>query len=191
MSKESLLKKEFKESDIQRARNLINKDFTAKTKIQSGYQHSKKEYTEGDVWTESGKTWTIKNGIKQNITKLDTAKKALRIAFCFPKFNGKMKHPISKKMYKIHGFCMNCTVEMEHNLKMAGLYKQYEKSMIKGNIKSFIDDIEEWVLATVDNKLSFVTEQGDVEDWQGMSSNSKRKILEDLKSYTTYIRKQL
>ena len=86
---------------------------------------------------------------------------------------------------------MNCTIEMEHNLKMAGLYKQYERSMIKGNIKSFIDDIEQWVLSTVDNKLSFVTEQGDVEDWQGMSSNTKKKILEDLKNYTSYIRKQL
>lgn len=191
MSKESLLKKEFKESDIQRARNLINKDFTAKTKVQSGYQNYTKEYKEGDVWEVSGKTWTIKNGIKQNITKLDTAKKALRIPLCCPKCNGNMNHPISKKMYKIHGFCMNCTVEMEHNLKMAGLYKQYEKSMIQGNIKAFIDDIEEWVLATVDNKLSFVTEQGDVEDWQGMSTNSKKKILADLKNYTSHIRKQL
>ena len=36
MSNESLLKKEFKESDIQRVRNIVNKDFTKKTKIQSG-----------------------------------------------------------------------------------------------------------------------------------------------------------
>ena len=38
MSKESLLKKEFKQSDVERARNLVKKDFTSKTKDQIGYQ---------------------------------------------------------------------------------------------------------------------------------------------------------
>ena len=38
MSSESLLKKEFKEADVQRVRNLVNKDFTAKTKDQVGYK---------------------------------------------------------------------------------------------------------------------------------------------------------
>ena len=40
MSKESLLKKEFKHSDVQRVRNLVNKDFNSKTKLQSGYKKS-------------------------------------------------------------------------------------------------------------------------------------------------------
>ncbi len=44
MAKDSLLKKEFKQSDVQRVRNLVNKDFTSKTKIQSGYAKSSKRY---------------------------------------------------------------------------------------------------------------------------------------------------
>ena len=79
MAKDSLLKKEFKQSDVQRVRNLVNKDFTSKTKIQSGYAKTSKRYKEGDIWEEQGKKWTIKNGIKQNVTKLDKAKKAVRI----------------------------------------------------------------------------------------------------------------
>ena len=75
--KESLLKKEFKQSDVARARNLVNKKFTDKTKIQSGYQKVYSKHTEGDVWEESGKTWTIKNGIRQNITKLEVHYKRL------------------------------------------------------------------------------------------------------------------
>ena len=126
MSKETLLKKEFKQSDVQRVRNIVNKDFTSKTKLQSGYQKQIKRYKEGDIWEESGKTWTIKNGIKQNITKLDNAKKALRIPLRCPKCNGSMEHWLAKKMYKIHGFCFDpCTVEYEDSLKQAGLYKQY------------------------------------------------------------------
>ena len=58
------LKKEFKHSDVQRVRNIVNKNFTAKTKIQAGYQKALIKYIEGDVWEESGKSWTIKNGLK-------------------------------------------------------------------------------------------------------------------------------
>ena len=36
MSKETLLKKEFKKSDVQRVRNIVNKDFTSGVKVQTG-----------------------------------------------------------------------------------------------------------------------------------------------------------
>ena len=135
MSKESLLKKEFKESDLQRARNLVNKDFTSKTKSQTGYQKTYNFYEEGDIWEENGKTWTIKNGLKQNITKLDSAKKAARIPLSCPKCGGPLRHRLAKKMYNIHGFCFDpCTVEYEASLRKAGLYEQYEKRMMQNNM---------------------------------------------------------
>jgi len=37
MAKESLLKKEFTSKDVNRARNLVNKDFSAKTVDGIGY----------------------------------------------------------------------------------------------------------------------------------------------------------
>jgi len=192
MSKESLLKKEFKESDVQRIRNIVNKDFTSSTKVQTGYRKSKKRHKEGDIWEEGGKQWTIKEGIKQNITKLDDAKKALRMPLCCPKCGGPLEHWMSKKMYKIHGFCFDpCTVEFEAELRKAGLFKEYERKMITGNIKEFVNDIESWVLNSINDKNSFVTEAGDLEDWGGMSKKSKDKILNDLKDYTSRIRKQL
>ena len=66
MAQENMLKKEFKHSDVERLRNLVKKDYTAKTKLQTGYQKKLNKYKEGDIWEESGKKWTIKNGIKQN-----------------------------------------------------------------------------------------------------------------------------
>ena len=192
MSKETLLKKEFKQSDVQRVRNLVNKDFTSGVKVQTGYRKSTKKYKEGDIWEESGKQWTIKNGIKQNITKLDDAKKALRIPLRCPKCNGSMEHWLAKKMYKIHGFCFDpCTVMYEDSLKKAGLYKQYEERMIKGNAKQVIDDIERWILDSVNDTHTFVTEQGVIEDWGGMNKETKEKILNDLKEFTTTMRKHI
>ena len=191
MSKESLLKKEFKQSDVQRARNLVNKDFTAKTKEQVGYQKAYKRYEEGDIWDEGGKTWTIKNGIKQNVTRLDAAKKAIRIPLRCPKCGGPMKHWLAQKMYRIHGFCFDpCTVEHEASLRKAGLYEQYEKRMMQGNMKAFAKDIEEWVLDYVSQQESFVTEDGVVEDWDNNSTHND-KILENLKEYLSIINKHM
>ena len=189
MSKESLLKKEFKQSDVQRARNLVNKDYTASTKVQSGYRKSTKRYKEGDVWEDNGKTWTIKNGIRQNVTKLDKAKKAVRIPLRCPNCGGPMKHHLAKKMYKLHGMCFDpCTIEMENNLKKIGLYEEYVKKMMSGNISTFANDIESWVLQSINDSSNMVTEDGTIEDWGGMNKEYKEKILNDLRTYVTNLR---
>ena len=192
MSKESLLKKEFRQSDVERIRNIVKKDFTASTKLQSGYQKTQSRHKEGDIWEEGGKSWTIKNGIKQNITRLDQTKKAIRTPLTCPKCGGSMKHWLAKKMYKIHGFCFDpCTVEYESTLRKAGLYEQYEKSMMSGNISGFIKDVENWFLESLEDKGNFVTEEGDVEDWGGMSNKFKEKITKDLKEYTNLLRNHI
>lgn len=192
MSKnESLLKKEFKHSDVQRVRNLVNKDFTGKTKLQTGYQKSYVAHKEGDIWEEGRKTWTIKNGIKQNITKLDAAKKALRVPLSCPKCGGSMKHHLAKKMYKIHGFCFDCTIEYEAGLKKAGLYEKYEKNMIQGSMKSFAKDLSSWVDMYVQTKATFVTEQGVIEDWKGNQQAQNDKVLENLQEYLTILNEHL
>lgn len=191
MSNESLLKKEFKHSDVQRVRNIVNKDFTGKTKQQAGYKKAFEYHVEGDIWEEGGKQWTIKNGIKQNITKLDAAKKAVHIPLTCPKCGGPMKHWLAKKMYRIHGFCFDpCTVEMEADLQKAGLFEQYEKRMMSGNMKAFADDIESWVTETISTSSTFVTEDGTIEDWGGMSKEKMQEILKGMKEYVEYIREK-
>jgi hypothetical protein len=191
MSRESLLKKEFKEADVKRVRNLVNKDFTSGIKQQAGYTKIKGRYKEGDVWEESGKEWTIKNGIKQNITKLDSAKKAVRLPLACPRCSNRMKKRLDKKMFKVHGFCFDCVVDFEANLKQAGLYEDYEKKMMAGNIKEFIVDIEAWVTESLQDKITMVTEAGDKENWGGMSDSYKDKITDDLQKYISRLRKHV
>jgi hypothetical protein len=188
--KESLLKKEFKESDLQRARNLVNKDFTGSTKTQTGYQKSYVRRIEGDVWNEGGKSWTIKNGLKQNITKLDAAKKAIRIPLACPQCKGKMTHWLAKKMYKIHGVCFNCTVENEQALKKAGLYDQYEKRMMQGNMRAFAQDIQDWSVDFVNESQDVVTEDGVIEDWNSNSS-AKKQVIKNVKDYLDILNKHI
>ena len=70
-----LKKSEVKAKDLRRIQNIYEGKLNKKTNIQIGYKKETKEYSEGDIWEESGKKWTIRNGIKQTISNLDKIKK--------------------------------------------------------------------------------------------------------------------
>ena len=62
---------------------------------------------------------------------------------------------------------------------------------MSGNISGFIKDVENWFLESLEDKGNFVTEEGDVEDWGGMSNKFKEKITKDLKEYTNLLRNHI
>jgi hypothetical protein len=188
---ESLLKKEFKSRDVNRARNLVNKDFSAKTVDGVGYQKAHEVRNEGDIWEENGRTWTIKDGLKQNITKLDAAKKALQTPLTCPKCGGTMNYHLSQKMYKIHKMCFDCVINYEAELRKAGLYDAYEKAMIQGSLRAFLVDVEQYILDSINTVDTFVTEQGDIEDWKGNKTKTDNELSEHLKDYLQHARKHL
>lgn len=189
--KESLLKKEFRQSDVNRARNLVKKDFSAKTVDGIGYTKTQGVYQEGDTWEESGRTWTIKNGIRQNVTKLDIAKKALQVPLKCPKCKGSMNYHLSQKMYKIHKICFDCVIDYEAELRKAGLYESYEKSMIQGSLRSFIKNVEEYILDSINSTDTFVTEQGDVEEWNNNTTQRNNQLTEGLKDFLRHVKTHL
>lgn len=187
---ESALLKPFKERDLQRVRNLVNKKFGEKTTHQVGYKKEDNNYKEGDNWEENGKKWTIKNGIKQTITSLDILKKLLQLPLVCPKCNNPMKNKeLDKKMFFLHKMCFNCVIEYETELKRQGKYEEYEKSIIQNNVSSYIKDLEDsfrdFVLEKTNN--SFVTEQGDIETWNGGDIDYEQ-MAKDLKEYINNIK---
>ena len=97
-----MLKKEFKKKDVERMRNLIKGNTNSSTEIQIGYTKKQEDYKEGDIWEENGKTWTLKNGIKQTATKLDKIKKEATMPLFCPNCGKLMKHHLNAKFYKIH-----------------------------------------------------------------------------------------
>ena len=74
--KDNVLKKEFNKKDVKRLRNLVKGKSSERTGQGVGYTKKDEFYEEGDTWEENGRMWTIRDGIKENITKLDKAKKA-------------------------------------------------------------------------------------------------------------------
>ena len=181
--KENLLKKEFKYKDVQRARNLIKKDYHAKTVEGVGYQKAHEEKKEGDIWEEDGKTWTIKSGIKQTISKLDSIRKSVAKPLHCPKCNGIMNNHLHDKMWKIHGMCYDCVINMEAGLRKLGKFEQYERAMITGNLTSWAKDMEQFLLESLNDTQTVVTEAGDVEDWQSNKKEREKKIMATMEDY--------
>ena len=158
-------------------RNIISKKYNNKTQIRSGYIKQPNEYSEGDVWEEKGKQWTIRNGIKRTIPKLDAARNEYSIPVCCPKCNGKMQHPAHKHTYHRWGICFICTSKWEQSMKSDGTYDNFIKDIQDQNFNVWIKDIvaeyDEWLESR--NSKAYVTEAGDIEDWSGGKSSKELK----------------
>jgi len=162
------LNKEFKRTDVNRMRNLIQGKGSTSTGKQIGYKKKTEDYKEGDVWKENKKTWTIKNGIKQTISKLDAIKKEVFMPLCCPKCSKVMKKRLDKPNYKIHKTCFDCVIEFEHKLRIRGEYDDYIKKLEAKNSLDIVDEMESYLLDAINtSNEGFVSEDGVIERWKG------------------------
>ena len=185
---ESQLTREFDERDLQRMRNIITGNTADATRIQTGYEKKTVERKEGDVWEENGKKWTIKNGLKQTVTKHDKLRELVKMPLKCPKCERAMKaNKLNKKMWNIHKKCFDCVIEYETKLKATGGYEEYAKKIMNANKNTFADDYEaavkEYETAQPD---TYVSEAGDIENWVGGKVNPE--IIKALKENIKQLR---
>lgn len=184
MSESGQLKKEFGQRDVQRMRNIITGKAGDRTNIQSGYEKSRQEYKEGDIWEDGGKQWTIKDGIKQTVTKFDKIKRLVVLPLKCPSCNKPMAPTeLNKKMYSIHTTCFECVIQKETKLKGEGKYQEYEKNLLNANKNHMLDDLEIAIDSWINEKDTFVSEDGVVESWSSTKGNDEfyKKFKEDIK----------
>jgi len=186
MKKDNVLKKEFKKKDVERMRNLVKGKTGAKTTQGVGYTKKYEHHKEGDVWEEDGRKWTIKNGIKQNITKMNKVKElGLTPLFC-PSCSKVMNHPNDKIMYKNHRKCFDCMVVFESRLRREGKWEEYQNGIRNEGVDRLIADYRKFIEEKLNEKSnSYVTEQGDVENWVG--SIDREKLLNEMEEGIKYL----
>jgi hypothetical protein len=176
---DTVLKKEFKSRDVQRARNLIQGKVGDKIGMGVGYTKKEEFHSEGDIWEIDGKKWTIKDGIKQNVTRFDAAKKLHQTPIFCPNCNTQMKKHFDKDYYMIHKKCFDCVIDFEHDLHKSGLYESYEKNIRNADIDGFIKDFKLYVEdELIQSNSSHIAENGDVEKWDG--NLNKERVIEAL-----------
>jgi len=189
MKNNSVLKKEFKQRDVERLRNLVKGKYGERTTMGTGYTKAKEFHNEGDVWEENGRQWTIKNGIKQNITKLDKAKEGIIVPLFCPSCSGVMKPNRDKMWYILNNHCFNCQVDYEHKLRLEGKLEQVEKQVGNDFIDGVTQDFEVWFEDMINSKEQFVTEAGDIEKWDGSGKEQLLKQKEEALKYLQSLKK--
>jgi len=185
------LNKEFRKTDVNRLRNLIQGKTGDSTNTQIGYNTKQEDYKEGDVWVEGRKTWTIKNGIKQTISKLDAIKKEVFMPLCCPNCGNVMKKQLDKPNYNIHKKCFDCVIDFEATLHHnPGDYEDYIEKLKLRNSLDMLDKTESYLLDVVNSSNNeYISEQGEVERWVG--GVDKEKYTKDITKYASDVREKL
>lgn len=183
------LKKEFSDKDKKRMRALLTGNESKRETIGIGYRKVDEIHNEGDIWEEDDRKWTIKNGIKQNITKLDKLKQHFIVPIFCPHCSSQMKHKFDNDFYKVHGKCYSCVIKFETELRRLGLFEEYEKNIINSNIDGIIKDFTAYIYdrITENESSSYITETGVIEKWDG--NLDKDRVLQSLKDTIEFLNK--
>lgn len=105
---------------------------------------------EGDVWEDvNGKTWTVKNGIKQSVTKLDAAK----TPWWCPRCSKPMNHRFDTKFWHTRGYCMDCNVKVETEIRRLGKWNEFERNLL---LRNYVADLKE-TIAELENYRNTVS----------------------------------
>ena len=187
MSQDPILKKEFAKRDVERIRNLVKGKYGEKNQESVGYTTPAEFHNEGDVWeSRDGRKWTIKGGIKQNITKLDKAKKAHVMPLFCPKCKKVMNQRVDKPYYLTYKNCLKCFAKFTDELKSEGKYEEYFNGINNKVIDQRVQDFKDYVKEKLEeSNTGHVTEQGDVEIWHGKLN--EKKVDEYTESVIEYL----
>ena len=188
--KENVLKKQFAEKDIQRIRNLVKGKNGEKITHGVGYIKESKDYNEGDIWQENGRTWTIKEGIKQNITKLDKFKKVSVPILC-PNCKQVMDKQLDPFYYKSYGECLDCRATTETRMKIEGKWQTYTDHTFNLEIDQTIEEYKAFFKEKLEeSNQGTVTESGEVERWFGSINNERaQESLDEVIKYLESLKK--
>jgi len=187
---DNILKKEFNKKDVERLRNLVKGKGSERTGQGVGYTKKQEFHEEGDVWKEDGRTWTIKDGVKQNITKLDKFKKAAVPLFC-PTCNHVMNRQLDPHYYRAYGACIDCIAKKQTKLKLEGKWQDHKIEVHNKEIDKTIEEYKAFMKEKMNESNSgFVTESGEVEKWVGgVNKERAEKALKEGIEYLESMKK--
>lgn len=150
-----------------------------------GYESEETKRQIGEVWTDvNGVTWEQKDGYKSSVTKMDDVRQYLnKLSTCSIEECQTVSYSkIDKKLIRKTGKCLDCLQKYEFQLKKDGTYAYYEDYKITCNMLSHATDNKikyETALDDITNKVSFVNETGEIENWKW--DIDIEKVKEDLK----------
>ena len=165
---DNVLKKQFQKRDVERLRNLVKGKYGDRTTIGVGYNgETYEDHKEGDIWEQNGKTWTIRDGIKENITKLDKFKKTSTPIFC-PKCKQIMDKQLDSLYFKSYNHCLDCQTKFETKLKIEGKWQDHVNITFNSEIDQQIEEYKNYFNSLLlDGNQDYISENGEIQKWVG------------------------
>tara|TARA_B110000305_G_scaffold47857_1_gene51286 strand:+ start:40 stop:612 length:573 start_codon:yes stop_codon:yes gene_type:complete len=187
---DNVLKKDFNKKDVERLRNLVKGKAGERTSQGIGYTKKEEFHKEGDIWEADGRKWTIKDGVRQNITKLDKFKTAAVPLFC-PTCKGIMNKQLDPHYFKAYGACLDCTKKLETKHKLKGTWKNHTKDIHNQELDHTIEEFKAFMnMKMNESNDGFITEAGEIEKWDGgINKERAQKSLEEGIEYLKSLKK--
>ena len=188
---DSVLKKEFQKRDVERLRNLVKGKYGDRTTVGIGYSKTPEgEHKEGDIWKSDGKEWTIKDGLKENITKLDKFKKAAIPLFC-PECKQIMDKQLDPFYFKSYGHCLDCRTKFETQLKIKGKWENYVNSTFNAEIDQQIEEYKGYFESILsEGNQNYVSENGEIQKWVGgIDKERAQNALDEMVKHLNSLKK--
>jgi len=188
---DNVLKKQFQKNDVERLRNLIKGKHGNRTTVGIGYNGEViEDHKEGDIWEQGGKTWTIKDGIKENVTKLDKFKKAAVPLFC-PSCKQIMDKQLDPFYFKSYNCCLNCRTKFETKLKLEGKWQDYVDSTFNAEIDKQIEEYKSYFESILsEGNQNYVSENGEIQKWVGgIDKERAQHSLDEMVKYLNSLKK--
>ena len=170
--------------NIKAVQQMLDGTHKFQTKKTVGFSDAKSKQYEhheiGDAWEETdahGNTYVVeqRDGFRIRKTKNSDLFQSVRDELqSFPNCRKETctcigTHHLDQKMRKIHGMCFDCVIEMEHEMKKAGTYEEYEQHKIRENALAWLRDAErdvEMLKQTYTQATEYVTNaDGEIETW--------------------------
>lgn len=137
----------------------------------------------GDVWEENGVVWEQKSygRVKQSKVSSELAKVRQYLqqkSDCKSETCSKSKYgKADKTLISKTGYCSKCLAEKEQQIKLDGLWEEYEAYKIYSNMAAYGTEVlQKWnqALDEVSNIHEYINDDGSVEKW---SSNEDVQTL--------------
>jgi hypothetical protein len=125
----------------------------------------------GDRWTDAeGIEWEQKDGYKIRVSRFDELRSELNSFKNCRKETCTCVDPgrADMKMKVIHGMCLDCVIDMEHELRLEGKFEEYASNKLKHNALSWLRDAEQEtneLAIAVQKAPEFVHVDGRVDKW--------------------------
>jgi len=169
--------------NLSRIKNILDGNYDDSTKIIVGPVHTKPKRNEGDIFIEDDKKWIIKDGVKVCIPKLSNLRKYIIPPYTCPVCSKALISIKDKKCWTFSKMCIDCFVKDDTYKSTIEIKSTILNAYKKQNAIDYLNHMKEYIKSYLNTyeSNSFITENGDIEDWNNNLPKDKLKEIFDKK----------